>query len=57
MVAALDLADALGRDDMAARFCMLRSELLAQDGQITESRQWRERAQQMNALRARPSGF
>lgn len=56
MVAALDLADALGRDDMAARFCTLRSELLAQNGQISESREWRERAQQMNALRVRPSG-
>ena len=44
MTRAFDLADGLGRDDYAARFCMLRSELLAQANRTDESRDWLERA-------------
>ena len=44
MISALDVADGLGRDDFAARFCMLRGELLAQAYRIEESREWLERA-------------
>ena len=46
MISALDVADGLGRDDFAARFCMLRGELLAQAYRIEESREWFERARQ-----------
>lgn len=44
MVRALDLADGLGRDDYAARFCALRGQLLAQANRADESRDWLERA-------------
>jgi serine/threonine protein kinase len=44
MTRAFDLADCLGRDDYAARFCMLRSKLLAQANRTDESRDWLERA-------------
>jgi hypothetical protein len=44
MTRAFDLADGLGRDDYAARFCILRSELLGQANRTDESRDWLERA-------------
>jgi len=44
MTRALDLADGLGHDDYAARFCSLRAELLAQANRTDESRDWLERA-------------
>ena len=44
MTRAFDLADGLGRDDYAARFCTLRGQLLAQADRTDESRDWLERA-------------
>ena len=44
MIAGLDLADGLGRDDYAARFCMLRGQLLSISDRIEESRDWLQRA-------------
>lgn len=44
MVAGLDLADGVGRDDCAVRLCELLAELLGQADRIDESRDWRERA-------------
>jgi hypothetical protein len=44
MTRAFDLADGLGRDDYAARFCTLRGQLLAQANRTDESRDWLERA-------------
>lgn len=44
MTRAFDLADGLGRDDYAARFCALRGQLLAQANRTDESRDWLERA-------------
>ena len=44
MIAGFDLADGLGRDDYAARFCMLRGQLLSISDRIEESREWLQRA-------------
>ena len=44
MTRALDLADGLGRDDYAALFCHLQSELLMQSHRMDESGDWLERA-------------
>lgn len=44
MTRALDLADSLGCDDYAARFCSLRGQLLAQANRTDESHDWLERA-------------
>ena len=44
MTRAFDLADGLGHDDYASRFCTLRGQLLAQANRIDESRDWLERA-------------
>jgi hypothetical protein len=44
MTRALDLADGLGHDDYAARFCALHGQLLAQANRTDESLDWLERA-------------
>ena len=47
MIAGLDLADGVGRDDSAARLCSLLAQLLAQADRMDESREWRERARDL----------
>jgi len=55
MIAGLDLADGVGRDDYAARLCALLAELLGQADRLDESREWRERARAV-AVAANRSG-
>jgi serine/threonine protein kinase len=47
MIAGLDLADGVGHDDSAARLCSLLAQLLAQADRMDESREWRERARDL----------
>ena len=47
MIAGLDLADGVGRDDSAARLCSLLAQLLAQADRMDESREWQERARDL----------
>jgi len=47
VIAGLDLADGVGRDDCFSRLCALLAELLAQADRLDESRDWRERAHQV----------
>jgi len=47
MIAGLDLADGVGRDDCFNRLCALLAALLAQADRLDESREWRERAHQV----------
>ncbi len=51
MIAGLDLADGVGRDDCFNRLCALLAALLAQADRIDESREWRERAHQVAIAR------
>lgn len=44
LIAGLDLADGVGRDDYSARLCGLLADLLSQADRLDESREWRERA-------------
>lgn len=44
VIAGLDLAESVGRDDHAARMCMFLSQLAAQAGRLEESLEWRARA-------------
>ena len=55
MIAGLDLADGLGRDDFAARFCMLRGQLLSHSERIDESRDWLQRARNTARRQGHPS--
>lgn len=44
VIAGLDLAESVGRDDLAARMCLFLSQLAAQAGRLDESLEWRARA-------------